>query len=843
MSGRNLRLEVILQAVDKITGPLKSAMQGSKGLAQAVKGARDQIKGMEQASARMEAFRQVSRDAAITANQLAQAKDKAQQLARTFAATENPTKVMARELAAATAEAKRLGERSQTLTQKQQRLRAELAAAGTPTRNLAQHQRELRQRVTEASAALERQEQRLRAHGEQMRKQAAARASYDKAIATRDKMAGAGAGMMAAGAATGAPIALSVREYAKAEEAATNLRVAMMRKGGSVPPEFERINALAEQLGNRLPGTTAELQGMMAMLLRQGMSAASILNGLGEATAYIGVQMKMPYEDAAKFSAQLQDATRTTEKDMMSLMDVIQKTYYTGVDPEWMLQGFSKLGAGMDTIGKKGLQGAKELAPLLALANQAGMTDGGSAGNAYRKVFQLGMSKDKADKANAELKDMGAGFSLDFTDGKGEFGGLDKMYAQLAQLKKLSTQDRGSVIKEMFGDDAETLQVLTLMIEKGKAGYTEMQAKMEAQASLQDRVGQQLGTLKNLWDAASGTFTNFLVKMGEAIGPELKAVTEWMGEAAATASNWAKQNPVLANTIMKVAAFVSIALIATGGLAVALAAMLGPLALAKLSMSVLGIKAFALATPLWTLARAALPAVGNAILFIGRALLMNPIGLAVTAIAVSALAIWKYWGPIKAFFAGLWQGVLASTNTALAWISALPARFGTIGSQLMQGMANGITNGLAVVKNAITGAGASAIGWFKEKLGIHSPSRVFAALGGYTMQGLAQGLNDGQASPLQAVMATAKKLTAAGAGLTLGAGVAMAGTLPLDNRPPLSQPGAAASQSAAASPINITVNAAPGMDERALARMVAQEIDKAQRQQAARGRSRLTDRD
>jgi hypothetical protein len=42
------------------------------------------------------------------------------------------------------------------------------------------------------------------------------------------------------------------------------------------------------------------------------------------------------------------------------------------------------------------------------------------------------------------------------------------------------------------------------------------------------------------------------------------------------------------------------------------------------------------------------------------------------------------------------------------------------------------------VKGAITGAGEATIGWFKEKLGIHSPSRVFAELGGFTMAGLHQ---------------------------------------------------------------------------------------------------------
>ena len=52
------------------------------------------------------------------------------------------------------------------------------------------------------------------------------------------------------------------------------------------------------------------------------------------------------------------------------------------------------------------------------------------------------------------------------------------------------------------------------MIEKGKTGYEEFAKKMEAQASLNQRVNEQLGTLTNLWDAASGTFTNFLATMG-----------------------------------------------------------------------------------------------------------------------------------------------------------------------------------------------------------------------------------------------------------------------------------------------------------------------------------------
>ena len=42
---------------------------------------------------------------------------------------------------------------------------------------------------------------------------------------------------------------------------------------------------------------------------------------------------------------------------------------------------------------------------------------------------------------------------------------------------------------------------------------------------------------------------------------------------------------------------------------------------------------------------------------LGRAFLTTPIGLAVAGIAIAALLIYKYWKPIKAFFAGFWAGL------------------------------------------------------------------------------------------------------------------------------------------------------------------------------------------
>ena len=52
----------------------------------------------------------------------------------------------------------------------------------------------------------------------------------------------------------------------------------------------------------------------MTMLIRQGMSAKTVLGGTGEAAALLAVQLKKSPEAAAEMAAKLQDATRGTEK-------------------------------------------------------------------------------------------------------------------------------------------------------------------------------------------------------------------------------------------------------------------------------------------------------------------------------------------------------------------------------------------------------------------------------------------------------------------------------------------------------------------------------------------------
>jgi TP901 family phage tail tape measure protein len=70
---------------------------------------------------------------------------------------------------------------------------------------------------------------------------------------------------------------------------------------------------------------------------------------------------------------------------------------------------------------------------------------------------------------------------------------------------------------------------------------------------------------------------------------------------------------------------------------------------------------------------------GQAVLWLGRALLLNPIGLLITGLAVGAYLIYRYWEPIKGFFGGLWSEVRAGFAQGLGGIARTLLNFSPIG--------------------------------------------------------------------------------------------------------------------------------------------------------------------
>ena len=100
---------------------------------------------------------------------------------------------------------------------------------------------------------------------------------------------------------------------------------------------------------------------------------------------------------------------------------------------------------------------------------------------------------------------------------------------------------------------------------------------------------------------------------------------------------------------------------------------------------------------------------------------------------------------------GSWVGEMASgaaraasqfASSLINGLASIPGQVVSIGSNIVQGMINGVTGAAGRLIGAVKGAVGNAIDGAKKLLGIHSPSRVFREIGRYTMQGAALGVDD-----------------------------------------------------------------------------------------------------
>jgi phage-related tail protein len=139
-------------------------------------------------------------------------------------------------------------------------------------------------------------------------------------------------------------------------------------------------------------------------------------------------------------------------------------------------------------------------------------------------------------------------------------------------------------------------------------------------------------------------------------------------------------------------------------------------------------------------ASTALMFVGRAVLWLGRAMLTNPIGLILTAIAAAAYLVWRNWDKIGPLLARVWERVKEGFAAAWAWFKALPGKMLEMGREIVSGLIDGIKARIGALGDAVKGMGESVKNTFKGWLGIKSPSRVFAGFGEMIGEGAAQGI-------------------------------------------------------------------------------------------------------
>lgn len=444
-------------------------------------------------------------------------------------------------------------------------------------------------------------------------------------------------------------------------------------------------------------------------------------------------------EAVVSMAARLQIATRTagsTDEAGNNFKNYLAKITSADTVLDFKKQGIDLIGS----LQASAAQGTDPIAASVGILLDQLKTKSPEAAAELQKVSDaVAQIKDPAEKAAEIERRMGMINSI------GERAGLGKFFQDMQAVQYL--------MAEMQNKDDLNKILNTTKTGKNKSGKDVID---EDFARRMEGASQQFASLKtNLADLG--------ISLGSAILPAVNQLLVSVIPLVHSFADWADKNQSIVAGGLKVLTF--LAAVKIGSLAVKYAFNL--LFSAANSLRTL----FNIITSFTQLA-GGLRMAGQAILFIGRALLMNPIGLLITGIAVAAFLIYKYWAPITAFFGKLWTGIKTKFKAGLAWFIELHVQFYDLGKNLITGLVGGITNKLGAAKNAIVNFGKSIKNWFAETLGIKSPSRVFMTMGNH----IGDGASIGMQQRIGAVASSAKKLAGAAiAGAALSANPAYAG--------------------------------------------------------------------
>ncbi|MDR3323082.1 MAG: phage tail tape measure protein [Zoogloeaceae bacterium] len=564
--------------------------------------------------------------------------------------------------------------------------------------------------------------------------------------------------------------------------------------------DSEEMKALAKQareLGASTSFTASEAAQAQGFLAMAGFKAEGIIKTMPHMLD-LAKAGDMDLQRTADIASNIQTAFKVD--DMQRVSDVLTMTFTTSNTNLEQLSEAMKYAA----PAAQGLKiSLEETAAMTGLLGNVGI-QGSMAGTTLRNTF-LNLSSPTS-KAGAALKGLG----VQTKDAQGNLRSMPELLYEISQAmekQNMGTGDRAGVISSIFGTRA-TPGMIEMMTQAGGEGlkkYIQIVENSKGAAAathkiMADNLQGDLKTLTSAWEELS---ISFVEGENSSLRDLVQTITGFLRNAAV----WVQKNRELVSTGLKVAA---------------------TLVSMKAGALVLGYGFSMLTTPVFKIIgifqkfsamrlifqtgglKAVFPLlfkVGQALMWLGRLLLANPLGIALGLLALAGYMLYRNWsdvvGGAKAlwsdlgsFFSNLWGQVKTAFDGGIAGISALiinwsplgifysafasvlswlgvdlPGKFTEFGSMIMQGLINGIKNSVTGVCEGVSTAIGGAIDSAKELLGIKSPSRVFAQIGGFTMEGLEQGLSSATSGPLAVVKNLAGTLATAGS-------IALAGSLP-----------------------------------------------------------------
>ena len=813
-----LKLEVLFNATDKVSGPIKTIIGGSKSMAAALKKTNGELKDLEAQQRKISGFRQLTAQSEKTAQALAKNK---QTISELKAALKINPEVQENVTALARAEAahKRLMSVQKSQSKELTGMAQEFNKAGIQMDRLNEEESDLKNKIHLTTMELNKQKEALGKHEEAQKKYEKMQARMGKANEMAKKglmIAGAGAASLAV------PVKIAI-DYESAMADVAKVVDGLKDEAGKITPAYKLMSDQIVEMTTRLPMAAKDIAAIVAAGAQSGIAKNELL-GFAESAVKMGVAFDITADQAGQSMAEMRAAFKMTQPQVIALADQIN--YLGNTSPNKA----DKIMEVVQRIGALGEVGGFASSSIAAMAASLTSVEPDVAATGIKNII-LAMTKgESATKGQVEAFEKLKLKSTDVAknmqkDAEGTIATV------LKAIQKLPKEEQVAVTNSLFGSEA--LPVV-MQYSQGLDTLTKnLNAVSNASVyagSMEAEYAARAATTENNLKLAQQRVAAIAITIGNHLLPVVNSMTDKFNAVSGAVLKWAQANPALAGTLTKIAVGAIAIVGGLSALSIGLIAVFGPMMMVGRAFGVVAMAARAMS----------------------MALLTNPITWIVLAIAGAAFLIYKNWAPISGFFVGIWNTIKTAFNGGIRGISALiinwspiglfysafagvlrwfgidlPAKFTGFGAMILEGLKNGILSKVNAVKDAITSAVSGVIDKARGILGIHSPSRVFMGIGGYTMQGMANGIANANNLPVAATTTA-----------TQGVVDTAVKTKPVK---PISMGGGSAKSFVSNDTINITIQAKDGSFVKGTAEALRQELQRVAQEEQNAKRKFLTD--
>ena len=630
---KTLDIRVAFSAVDRLTRPAENARRLMGQFGDSIQRTQGAIKNLERQARSFERARDAVRKADAGIVKARRQLNALNQLQRTGTVLSEKQQKLMQQLST---RLERLNESRTREIQKMRELGGELKRHGISLTGSDNTIQQAIRRTEQYNNQLERERQALA-------RVTRARERYSRAQETAGKLKTGGALAIGAAAAGGYAAGRFLQPAIGFGKEMS--RVQALTRIDKNSPQFKALREQALKLGSETQFTASDAASGQSFLAMAGFTPQAIqaalpgvlnmaLAGgveLGE-TADIGsnilTQFNLTADQMDRVGDTLTAAFTRTNTDLRALGETMK---YTGPVA-------AKLGISLE-----------EAAAMAGMLANNGLR-GSDAGTAMRASLSRLASPPKA--AADALKELG----VSVADARGKMRPMEDVLLDLYKAtQKYGQVDQVSFFKDIAGEEA-FVGLQTLVAAAGSGELQKLTRELQGARGEADRVAKVMadnldGDLKNLDSAWEG----LRIRISDLVDGPLRSVTQWLTRVLEKITSLAQAHPVLTRQLL-IAGGALLAMTATiGSLSLVIGVLYEKLATLRLGFDILtrSMNVIRVLPALWGMVTGSVSLLGGAI-----GALFSPVGLIVAALAGAAVLIWKYWDPIRAFFAGVFSGIM-----------------------------------------------------------------------------------------------------------------------------------------------------------------------------------------